>query len=97
MDIITVIWRVLIFILGLMLVYITLGSALRTFVLPRSENVFLTRLVFTTLYKLFQIRLRWTNSYAQRDRVLAYFAPLALLMMPIAATCNLLLMGYLPN
>ena len=32
------------FLLGLMIVVMTLASALRTFVLPRSENVFLTRL-----------------------------------------------------
>lgn len=83
MGTIIVITRVFVFMLGFLLVYATLASALRTFVLPRSENVFLTRLVFDILYRIFSFRLRWAKSYAQRDRIMAYFAPLALLLLPI--------------
>jgi len=79
-----VIFRMLVFALGILVVYITLASAIRTFVLPRSENVFLTRLVFATLYRIFRFRLRWAKTYAQRDRIMAHLAPLALLLLPIA-------------
>lgn len=75
--------RVLVFIAGLCLNFFTLSAALRTFVLPRSENVWLTRLVFRTVYRLFRLRLKWTNSYAERDRIMAYFAPVALLLLPV--------------
>ncbi len=83
MDIIMIVMQGLIFFLGLMIVVMTLASALRTFVLPRSENVFLTRLVFQTVFRLFLLRLYWASSYRERDRILAYFAPTALLLLPL--------------
>jgi len=83
MDIVMIIVQSLVFLLGLMIVVMTLASALRTFVLPRSENVFLTRLVFLTVFRLFLLRLHWASSYRERDRILAYFAPTALLLLPL--------------
>ena len=74
---------ILVFGLGLAVVAMTLVSALRTFVLPRGENAFLTRLVFQNIFRLFWLRVRWTSSYAQKDRVLAYYAPVALLLLPL--------------
>ncbi len=78
-----IIFRLLTFILGVAFVFWTLVSAIRTFVVTRSENVFLTRLVFQTVLRLFQLRLRWTSSYAQRDRIMAFFSPVALLILPV--------------
>lgn len=85
--------RLLVFGFGLAVVLSTLVSAIRTFVLPRSENVFLTRLVFQTMFRLFQLRLRWTSTYSQRDRVLAYFSPVSLLVLP-AVWLTLITLGY---
>ena len=75
--------RVIVFILGATFVFWTLSSAIRSFVLPRSDNVFLTRLVSQALFKLFQLRLRWAYTYPERDRVMAFFSPVALLTLPV--------------
>jgi hypothetical protein len=52
-------------------------------VLPRSDNVFLTRLVFLGLFRLFVLRLRWTSAYAERDRILSFYSPVGLLLLPV--------------
>jgi hypothetical protein len=83
MEIMVIIARVLAFVLGLTIVLVTLVSMVRTFVLPRSDDVFLTRLIFQTVFRFFLLRLRWADSYAEQDRVMALFSPVALLMMPI--------------
>lgn len=86
--------RLLSFMFGAYLVTWTLTSAIRTFVLPRSENVLLTRLVFQTVFRIFQFRLRWAHSYLELDRVMAFFSPLALLILPVVwITCVML--GYM--
>jgi hypothetical protein len=54
--------HILIFLIGLMLVGITLVSAIRVFVLPRSAPDLLANLVFVNLRRLFQLRLRWARS-----------------------------------
>lgn len=82
------------FIIGLSLVVSTLTSAIRTFVVPRSENVFLTRFVFQSVFQLFQLRLRRAQGYAELDRIMAFFAPLSLLILPVVwLTCVAL--GYM--
>jgi hypothetical protein len=75
--------RFLVFALGASLVISILTSAIRSFVVPRSENVFVTRLVFQTLFRVFQFRLHWTTSYAQRDRIMAFYSPVGLLVLPV--------------
>ncbi|MBL8153455.1 MAG: hypothetical protein JNM70_04660 [Anaerolineae bacterium] len=68
---------------GAALVYFTVMSAIRTFVLPRSDNVWLTRMVFRNVMKPFRFRANRAKDYADRDRVLALFAPVALLSLPV--------------
>jgi hypothetical protein len=58
------------------------GSALRTVVLPRGEPVPLTRAVFLSVRRLFDLRLRNVASYTERDRVMARYAPVSLLVLP---------------
>ncbi len=82
------------FLAGLTLVIITLGAAMRTFVLPRADNVFLTRLLFVTLRYLFDLRLRSISTYAGRDRLMALYAPVALLLLPVF-WLTLVLLGYM--
>ncbi len=69
--------------LGATLIMITIAAAVRMVVLPRSDNVWLTRWVFRAMNVIFQIPLRKANTYEERDRIMAHFAPAALLTMPI--------------
>ncbi len=75
--------RVASFFIGAYVVVGTLLSAIKTFVVPRSMNVWLTRMVFRFWFGLFQFRLRHATTYEQRDRMMALFAPIALLSLPL--------------
>ncbi len=57
-------------------------SAVRTVVLPRGSPVWLSRQVFVFARKLFDLRLRWVRTYEGRDRVMAIYAPLTLVLLP---------------
>lgn len=67
---------------GAGLVLWVIASALRMVVLPRDEVVVLTRVVFRGIKPFFDLRVRRSASYEERDRVMARFAPTALLMIP---------------
>ncbi|MGQ0803696.1 MAG: hypothetical protein ACT4PI_07530 [Actinomycetota bacterium] len=67
---------------GALLVLVALDSAVRTFVLPRGVVVPYSRLVFVAVRRLFDLRLRFARSYEARDRVMAMYAPLTLLVLP---------------
>jgi hypothetical protein len=76
--------RVIVFIVGLLLIAVTMRSALITFVLPRSAPETISRLCFRLLRRLFDWRIRWAKTYLQRDRIMALYAPLSLiLLLPI--------------
>ncbi len=84
---------VVVFFLGAGLVVWTLYSAIRSFVLPRSENVFLTRVVGQALFFLFRMRLKLADTYPERDRIMSIFAPVSLLTLPVVwLTC--IAVGY---
>ena len=85
--------RILFFLLGFGLVAETLFSATRTFVLPRSANDPLTRVVFVTIWRVFRLRLRWVRDYAELDRIVALYAPISLLSLP-SVWLALVLVGY---
>lgn len=87
-------FRILAFAAGLTLVVITLSSSIQTLVLPRSANVFLTRAIFRAVNIVFQLRSRRARTFAERDRVMALYAPLALLTMPVVWLI-LVLVGYM--
>ena len=85
--------QILVFIIGLMLVAITLLSAIRVFVLPHSAPDLLADLVFLNIRRLFQLRLRWVQSYTARDSIMALYAPIGLLtLLPMWYT--LISLGY---
>ncbi|MCP5099308.1 MAG: hypothetical protein GY943_27460, partial [Chloroflexi bacterium] len=73
--------RVLAFLVGIVLVGYTFISATRTFVLPRSASVKLTRFVFSTNRKLFDLVIKRLPTYEQRDSLMAIYAPLTLLII----------------
>ncbi len=84
----------LVFLLGLSVVLRTLDSAVRTFVLPRGAQDILVRWVFTGTRFLFSLRLKGEKTYAVRDRILAYYAPISLLLLP-GVWSALILLGYM--
>jgi hypothetical protein len=89
-----VLLRVLSFFIGMVIVAWTLFSAIETLVLPRSAPDLLTRTVFVSVRRLFSLRLRWARSYAERDRVLPFFAPISLLIL-LPTWLALVLIGYM--
>lgn len=84
------------FLLGVSTVYVILSSAVRTFVVPRAQNAFLTRSVFISVSRLFNLYIGWRkiDTYEGRDRVLAYFAPVTVLILPLVWVTYIIL-GYM--
>src|SRR5689334_2508192 len=89
-----VIARVVVLLLGLALVLATLFSAIRSFVLPRSANDRMARLVFLSLRFIFNKLMQPMRAYTQRDALLAYYAPIGLLLLEVFWLA-LVLVGYL--
>ena len=73
--------RILVLILGTLLVFITLFSAIRTLVLPRAIQDRITNITFALIRWLLNIPLRWSKDYQFHDQVMAYYAPVALLVL----------------
>jgi hypothetical protein len=86
--------RIVAVLLGIYIVLGTLLSAVKTFVVPRSINVWLTRMIFQAVFSFFRLRLRGTQTYEDRDRIMVLFAPLTLLLMP-TVWLALLCFGYM--
>ena len=75
--------RLLIGAAGVVLVILTLSAAVRSFVLPRNEVVRLNVTVSRLLRLLFDLATRLTDSYERRDRIMAHYAPVALVALPV--------------
>jgi len=73
--------HVLIFLAGLCTVVFTLFSALSTFVLPRAARSRLNRIVFGGLRRVFKFLLRFARTYERRDSIMAYYAPIGLILL----------------
>ena len=84
---------ILAFLAGLVLVLLTLFSAISTFVLPRSARPLITRLVFRGLRAVFNLILRFAQSYRRRDAIMAYYAPISLMLL-LPAWYLLIALGY---
>lgn len=78
---------------GATVVALTVLSAVTTVVVPRGVQVRLTRLVFRTSRRLFELRLRSSGSYEELDRLMALYAPLTLLALPVVWLVAVLI-GY---
>lgn len=73
--------RIFVFVIGTIIVLATISSAISTFVLPRSARSQLNRLVFGLLRRLFEFVLQFARSYERRDGIMAYYAPIALMLL----------------
>lgn len=71
----------------------TLGSAVRTVILPRGIPAKLTRHVFLLVRSIFRLRAGPKASYERRDRVMALYAPIGLLAL-VACWLMLVFAGY---
>lgn len=88
-----IIIQTLVFIIGVAGVLFTINSALRTFVVPRSARDHITRVVFVLFRRFLNIGLSRMASYEQRDTIMAYYAPIALmLLLPVWYT--FITLGY---
>jgi hypothetical protein len=74
--------QVLATVFGIAVVLSTLVSALKSVVVPRAYQTRLTRLHFLGLRRLFDRLARPSRPFAERDRVMAPYAPLALVTLP---------------
>ena len=68
---------------GAMLIITTLSAAIRSFILPRNEVVRLNIWVFRSIRVFFDFAARLANSYERRDKIMAHYAPVALVALPV--------------
>ena len=85
--------QAVLFLAGLILVVVTLFSAIRVLVLPRGAPDGITRFVFVMVRKFFDLLTARSESYAARDRIMAFFAPISVLLL-LPTWLLLALLGY---
>src|SRR5689334_14309180 len=71
--------------IGVIAIVIVLDAVLRTFVLPRGALVPFTSLTFRAVRSVLRLFARESRGYEARDRVMALYAPLALIVFPAVA------------
>lgn len=85
--------RVVAFAAGALTVYLTVGSAVRTVIIPRGIASRLTREVFRRMRLVFRLRAGVRAPYERRDRVMALYAPVSLLAT-LVVWVSLILAGF---
>ena len=93
-DFLTLIIRLLAIVIGFGLVGRTLLTAIRLFLLPRSARDRIAALYFLLWRKLFVWRANRATTYEGRDAIMAYFAPISLVILP-AFLLGLVALGYM--
>ena len=81
------------FVAGLASVFLVIDAAVRTLVLPRGSVVSLSRVIWLTSRRVFELIAGRCKTYESRDRVLALYAPLTLLLLPVI-WLTLILAGF---
>jgi hypothetical protein len=89
-----IVLRFLAVIVGLYLIIGMALAAIKTFILPRPAQVGIVQAVFRGTRILFDLRARRADSYAERDRLMALYAPIALFLVPIVLIA-IILVGYM--
>lgn len=85
--------QIIVFLIGISIVIATLSSAISTFVLPRSARSQLNRLVFGAVRHVFEFVMKFARTYEQRDAIMAYYAPIALMLL-VPTWYVLIALGY---
>ena len=75
--------QALVFALGAVGAIRVVLSAVRTFVVPRGDNDALTRIAFRATRRVFDRIANPSRSYEARDRIMAYYGPIALVLLPV--------------
>jgi hypothetical protein len=76
-----IVLRIIFGILGIYISALAVKSAVRTFVLPRSAQDSVSRIVFRCIGWLMDLRTQRLTTFQARDEWLAYFAPVGLLAL----------------
>ncbi len=85
--------RILVFVAGLVTILLTLSSAVSTFVLPRAARSQLNRIVFGLLRRVINFILHFAKTYRRRDTIMAYYAPIGLMLL-VPTWYILISLGY---
>ncbi|WP_324672610.1 hypothetical protein [Hymenobacter sp. GOD-10R] len=75
--------HILAFVGGAFLIINAVLAAVRSFVLPRNESVLINNWTFMGVRFVFNQLAAGRKTYAQRDRIMALYAPLGLISLPI--------------
>ena len=86
--------HIIVFLLGLLIALSTLFSTIKQTVLPGHKNVRLSRAVFRTTFRLFRLVIVRIPSDTARDTLWAFYAPLSVMLLPLAWVI-LLMIGFL--
>ena len=89
-----IVLRIAVFAAGSLLAAWTLLSAVQTVILPRASQNLLARIVFRGLRRAFALITGPRRSFDWRDRVMAYFAPVGLLVL-VAVWLTLITVGFM--
>ena len=85
--------KTLVLAVGLVMVILTLSSAISTFVLPRAARSQLNRIVFGLLRRILDFLVHFVGSYSRRDAIMAYYAPIGILLL-VPTWYVLIALGY---
>ncbi|RMF82964.1 MAG: hypothetical protein D6737_00045 [Chloroflexi bacterium] len=86
--------RIFFFTLGIIVVFLTLKSAIRVFILPRAAPDAVAAIIFRLTRFTFNFFVRRVNTYSAQDRIMALFAPVALFVL-LPYWLTLILIGYM--
>ncbi len=67
---------------GVYIIARTVLSAVRTFVVPRGDNDPLSRFAFRVMFAAFRLAAPPSRPYEMRDRIMAYYGPISLVLLP---------------
>jgi hypothetical protein len=93
-DLGMIVLRVATFSVGVFIIGYTVLSAIRAFVLPRAAQVTLIRGVFGFIGFFFHLRAKRAISYTERDRIMALYAPISLIVAAFTLL-TMVLIGYM--
>ena len=85
--------RVFVVLVGTVMVAASIASAVKTIVMPRASASAITRSVFLAMRQMFRLIARGASGPEQRDRLLAGYAPIALIAT-LATWLVLVLVGF---
>ena len=83
LDVISIPGRLVAVIVGCVLVWSALVSAVNTFVLPRGAGSWVTLVLFRWMAFFFRSWAAKLPTYRQRDQLMALYAPISLLLLPM--------------